>query len=392
MLRPLNKKSALLAIAFLANGLCLSQAVATSTQSLASLHKLQAIQDSLAHGDKSALDSQTRLLSELGAQLKMSDEAFLEERQNFYTTLLYLIYGGDPEHVQHLLKNGPDSETDRQLIEGVLAYAEGREMDFHAALGGENLDDRTWSHALRASLYLALTPYMARKNPQLAEARLDYIRLVAPGSLFEEAALRRQIKIAAMREDKNKIATFVRHYTARFANSPYMRDFWAEVMEAISAMQPILTQEETETLLTPMPEKLRLIAHLQFARLALIDGRLEQAIWNAQAAEVLAYNQGENVTLARFYQIAAKAPTIEANQALVSLQEMTPENLPERDRALFLAVRNVAQSIGTNPINIDENIVQSMAIKQDARLQTDSFLQHIQAHIDEIDMLLEEKR
>jgi len=110
--------------------------------------------------------------------------------------------------------------------------------------GGADLDDSNWPRALRASLYLALTPYITRKDPALAETRLDYIRLVAPGSLYEEAALRRQVKITAMRGDEEKMKTLVRHYATRFAASPYMRDFWAEVAESLALSRDSLSTRE----------------------------------------------------------------------------------------------------------------------------------------------------
>jgi len=382
-------------ITFLCQMLYPCQIMANSSP-LAILRKLQATQDSLAHGDKSAQATQMRLLSEWGAQLAQADEHYLDERPNFYAVLLYLIHGGNPEHVQHLLdKAFTDKnikESDHQLLEGVFAYAQGREIDFHVALGAEYLDDTGWSSSLRASLYLALTPYMARKNPEIADSRLDYIRLIAPGSLFEEAALRYQIKVVAKLENRDKLLRLVRHYTMRFSDSPYLRDFWTEVVEAVSIMQDVLGQEDIDALLALMPEKLRMIAYLQFARLALIEGRLEQAANNAHSAEKLGLAQGSDTTLAQFYQLAAQAPTIKAHQVQMQLQEITPESLPERDRALIEAARNVARSIAVLPTHISEEMTKAAATLQDDRLQADDFLQQIQTQIDKIDALLEKNR
>jgi len=353
---------------------------------ITTLYKLHAAQDSLAKGEKSARETQAQLLGELGAQLQIRDESFLEEQQNFYAVLSFLIHGGNPEQVQHLLNKMLQDDQNRPLVDGVLAYAQGRESDFHAALGMENLHDTAWPSALRASLYLALTPYIARKNPELADARLDYIRLIAPGSLFEEAALRRQIKIAATLKNKDKITRLVHHYASHFPNSPYLRDFWAEIMEAVILIQDILDFKEIETLLAPMPEKFRYVAYLQFARLALLDGRLEQAGTYAHIVEIMAARQGMDVTTAQFYQLAAQAVTDQTGQVMEKLNHLPLEQLPERDHALARAARNIAKNIHYRPLPEQMHNQQQMEFDD---TKTDFFLQQIKQRLNEIDSILE---
>jgi len=366
-----------------------SETVLARPDPIATLHRLQAAQDSMARGDKNAVETQARLLSELGVQLGMHDEDFLKKRQNFYTILLYLVHGGNPEHVQHLLDKMPQEGADRQLINGILAYTQGREGDFHAALGRENLPHTAWPSALRASIYLALTPYISRKNPELADERLDYIRLVAPGSLFEEAAVRRQIKVAARLGNKDKISRLVRHYTMRFPNSPYIRDFWSEVMEALSSIQDRLEQEEIEKLLAPMPDKLRIMAYLQLARRALLDGHMEQASTNAQAAQMLANLQDMDDHLAQFYQLAAKAATTQAPLVALQLQDISLEELPERDHALAHAARNVAQAVSDRPIP-DAPLPEAQEEENDhTARQIEAIVANIRQQLNEIDTVLE---
>jgi len=350
-------------------------------------HRLQAAQDALASGYMGALAMQSQILSELGAQLAHAEMDFFKSPQNFYILLLYLVHGGNPEHVRHITENPPPAEIDRLLVDAVLAYAQSREGDFHAALGGKDIDDRTWPTALRASLYLALTPYIARKDPVLADARLDYVRLVAPGSLYEEAALRRQVKIAAILGNKAKMALLIRHYAARFPKSPYMRDFWAEVADALSLSKEMLLEDEITMLLAEMPTKLRYHTRLRLARLNLIEAKLEQANAHARAAQALASAQGFDDSLAHFYQLATLVATTKAASALEGLQAIKIESLPEQDQALAIAARNVAEAIALQPTDIDhhENIEQEQQQDQ----QIDNFLHPIENQLAEIDALLE---
>jgi len=363
------------------------------------LQKLQEVQDQIARGDLKALDAQLRILSELGAQLKHMDEVFFSNPKNFYIVLLYLVHGGNPEHVRHILEQTPPEEINKNLIEAIMAYAQGREGDFHAALngGGADLDDANWPRALRASLYLALTPYIARKDPALAESRLDYIRLVAPGSLYEEAALRQQVKIIAKRGDEEKLKILVRHYATRFANSPYMRDFWAEVAESLGLMRNTLTTQSMERFLSEMPEKLRYPTYLRFARQALIEAKKDETIFYAQEAQKLANSQELSDNLARFYQLAALSATEQANTVRQELQDIQLESLPPRDRPLMVAARNVAETIAAhfNVTNAQAHdgqpeIILSEEEEHDSRIE--SILDPVQKKLDEIDTLLENER
>jgi len=99
-------------------GLCVSITPCLALHNpLETLQKLQAVQDQLARGDTKALDGQARILGELGAQLEHMDEDFFDNARNFYVVLLYLVHGGNPEHVRHILTKTPPEGVDKNLIE-----------------------------------------------------------------------------------------------------------------------------------------------------------------------------------------------------------------------------------------------------------------------------------
>jgi len=364
------------------------------TTPIATLQRLQEAQDKLAKGDANALTAQARLLEELGAQLGHTNPAIFDEAKNFYILMLYLIHGGTLENVNHILERKYPAQVDETLVEAVIAYAQGREGDFHSALGASDTDlnDANWPTSLRASLYLALTPYIIRKDPKLADARLDYVRLIAPGSLYEETALRRQVRLTALLGNEKKLDSLVRNYVERFPHSPYMRDFWTELVEALSLTKNNFSQETIETLLARMPEKLRYPTYLRLARFSLIEGHLKQAEKYAHTAQKLAQAQGLETILPQFYQWAAQAPTVEAGKVKNILQSINLEMLPERDRALAMAVHNIAEAIVAQPDEIDQETASPLPTakeqqEQDERIE--KILQPIQKQIDEIDTLLE---
>ena len=68
-------------------------------------------------------------------------------------------------------------------------------------------------------------PSCAEKEPAKALAYLDDARLLAPGTLIEEAAFRRQIALIASAGDGERYEMMVARYLRRFPNSVYAGNF-----------------------------------------------------------------------------------------------------------------------------------------------------------------------
>src|SRR5208337_5212645 len=64
----------------------------------------------------------------------------------------------------------------------------------------------------------------------------DLSRLLAPGGLVEEAALRREITLLAEAKDVRRVAMLTRQYSTRFAASLYAADFFRELAGAIARL------------------------------------------------------------------------------------------------------------------------------------------------------------
>ena len=64
-----------------------------------------------------------------------------------------------------------------------------------------------------------------KANAKAAVELLDWARLLSPGGLVEEAALRREIALLAGAKDVARVAMLTRQYVTRFAASLYAADF-----------------------------------------------------------------------------------------------------------------------------------------------------------------------
>ncbi|RCL02527.1 MAG: chemotaxis protein MotC [Candidatus Tokpelaia sp. JSC188] len=313
---------------------------------LKNLHRLQ---DDVATGKTDALMKQASALAAFNAQLQQTDLSVFNDARNIYALITYLFSGGDPNIAANLLQKIPESQVSHYLIKGALAYAHGRRDDFLNIFTMPTLEKKNWPEALCLSIYLSLVPDQARKDPVSASERLDYIRLTAPGSLFEEAAIHRQIMISATLNDLEKIHLLVRSYVDRFSDSPYADNFWNELAYVLPTLDNRLTDISLDKLVSMTPFRIQYLTYLYIARTELINGHMERASHAARQANRLAVKLKIDNTNARFYYAASQVSTTEALKAIKMLQTIRADDLEERNRLLLGAAKFVAKSVVDYP-------------------------------------------
>jgi len=315
---------------------------ASPYEMLRSLHHLQ---DDVAAGKADALTKQADALAAFGARLHQTDLSAFNDARNIYALITYLFIGGDPDIVASLLQEIPEGLVSQYLVEGALAYAYNRRDDFLDTFSAFSLEEKGWPEALCLSIYLSLIPDQISKDPMSASARLDYIRLMAPGSLFEETAIRRQLRLAATLYDVKKINLLVRNYANRFSNSSYASSFWNEFAYVAPMIDSRLTDASLDRLISLVPLRIQYLTYLYIARTALIDGRVERAFHGARQADNLAMKLKIDNTAARFYYAASQVATPAAPRAIKMLQAIRADDLEERDRPLLDAARFIAKGV-----------------------------------------------
>lgn len=316
------------------------------------LRDLQQLQDEIAVGKADALTKQAHALAVLGVQLRKTHLSVFGDVRNVHALITYLFSGGDPGIVASLLQRIPEGQVSRHLIEGALAYAYNRRDDFLKAFATPELKQVNWPETLRLSIYLSLIPEQAHKDPVSASARLDYIRLAAPGSLFEEAAIRRQVRLAATLDDVKKIHLLVRNYADRFSDSPYADNFWNELAYVLPMVDGRLTDTSLDSLVSMTPLHIQYLTYLYVARTALINGHMERAFHGAGQADRLAVKLKIDNTTARLYYAASQAGTPAAPRAAKMLQAIRADDLEERDRPLLDAALFVAKGVVDYPESV----------------------------------------
>ena len=307
---------------------------------------LQTLQDRIAHGNLAAQAAQGRMLDHIAEVFAAADPMVWKETRNANAAALYLFSAGRAAVVREVLEHDAAFTTEgRQLVEGALAYAEGQDDIARRALG--SLDPKTLPPALGGHLALVMATLLTDKDPGRAGAMLDAARLLVPGTLVEEAALRRQIFLVADVATLDKFTALSRQYIRRFRNSVFASNFKGRLTSfavRLAVAGDVAPLTKLEPVFAELPAAERRSLYLTLARDAVLAGRPEAARYAAARASGLAPDPAETER-ARLYTAAAGAASDAAPTARSALSGLDGTRLTPRDAELRIAAEAVADSV-----------------------------------------------
>ncbi len=211
-----------------------SMATAESAHVSNLIEELQRIQLKIAQGDKAAYPAQLNQLKTIGAAIETASPETWKNQREANSLVIYILSGGSLANVEPLLKGDALIESERSLARGALAYVTNHEADAVALLGATNLT--ALDRRLAGEVAFARSVLETKRDPKAAVELLDWARLLAPGGLVEEAALRREIALLAEAKDAGRLAMLTRQYVTRFAASLYAADFLRDLAGAVARL------------------------------------------------------------------------------------------------------------------------------------------------------------
>lgn len=311
------------------------------------VRRLQRLQDRIAGGDVDGIATQRTLISEIDRAFASADATVWQDPANARALVIYVLSGGTPAVLRDIVTREPKPAIDEKLLLGALLYVEGREEPALRELG--EVDARKLPNALGGQIALAQAALVVRKDPQKATQLLDLSRLLLPGTLVEEAALRRQILVAAQANDTDTFARLSGQYLFRFRHSAYAGNFRQRFASALTRMAFIAAPDgldRLDQLLRPMEEDGQRDIYLLIARAALVEGKTALAANAARRALALSPPASRDAERAQVYLGAAEAVTADQYQAAAkTLQAIDRDRLDPSDVALVEAALSAADMV-----------------------------------------------
>src|SRR4051794_26624665 len=313
------------------------------------IRALQSEQDELVRGGGTP-PAQGKLLAQISRAFEGTPIEAWRDPKNGAAAAIFLFSGGSSAAVRKLLAMGAFAEADTPLLRGAAAYADGREGEARAHLlpiGPEEIRPSVGGH-----LALVQATLIGRRDPPKAMERLDWARLLMPGTIVEETALRRQIFLTADARDFAKLLALAERYRRRFPASAYAAAFQPKLVEIV--LDAALTSDPEsldglDAALRALPAAERRAAVLSLARTALLRGKLRLARLAAEAAARLAEAGSADATRADLYWAAAAIVPSDHAAALAKAESLSPASLDPADRELLQAVLALGRTLRAWP-------------------------------------------
>ncbi|MBB4371400.1 chemotaxis protein MotC [Bradyrhizobium sp. cir1] len=316
----------------------------TSSEPYELVRALQAVQDGIANGDTAAHGSHIALIRQIGEKFLAADANVWSNPQNGQAVVIYLLSGGAPQLVRKLPRD--KINVDGRLFDGALAYVEGRQDEARELL--KDVKPRTLPSGLGGQVALVQGALFARTEASLAIERLDDARLLLPGTLVEEAALRREILLVGQAEDFDKFEFLTLAYIRHYRNSIYAGDFWQRFSTGLTQSSLALDERRFArivALLEQIDRANRVKLHLVIARNAMLRGRMGVTRLAGERALGLSADASVERERAHFFRGASRALTDEYDGGLAELKALDRSKLPERDVALLNATLQLALDV-----------------------------------------------
>jgi chemotaxis protein MotC len=272
-----------------------------------------------------------------------------------------------------------------------LAYGERRDSEATQLLDG--VDVETLDRSVGGHVALVRALLVAKSDQRKAIALLDRARIIAPGTMVEEAALRRQAILAAKVGDLDAFEALSSQYFRRFASSIFERSFERQfAKEVVSKTYAADAKRlpKLEKLLRGLSEMQRRETCLAIAEEGIAVADVEIVRFAARLAGMDAKAQPLDAMRMLLFEAAAVVATPDHEQGRVALRLVDKSKLGAREEGLLYAATAVADEISRPPslVQGDEQ-AQAPTGEQDSSVSS-SAISAAQAAIARVDGLLVE--
>lgn len=315
------------------------------------VRSLQLIQDRIASGDHAALPMQAKLLEMTDARLREADAEDFKDSKNFRALLVYGMSGGNPMTVKAAVSRATTDPRNLTIANGIIDYLNGRPGDAIEAL--KPIDPMAVPGDLGAFLALVKGSLLASDEPKAALMLLDEARLLGPGTLVEEAALRRSVGIAVAQGDAARFALASTQYVERYLYSPYASQFADSFVSGVIALHMSISQDKLADITSMMDPEREKVIYLRIARRAAIDGLSElSAFASARAEQGRDGNTNQGDPRALLYSSLSTVTSGTIEDVRVKLGKIDRSRLSEGDRALLDAAQAIAGEVVAPPASV----------------------------------------
>ena len=305
------------------------------------VRSLQRAQDRIVAGNKDAAKAYRFLLVQSANWMDELDDEAWQSSYNIEALAVYLLIGGDVTLGYKALQRSRLDAGKKSLLEAAIAYSErdiGRAYELLA-----EIDHSSLPPSLAAQVALARSMVHSSSNLEKAAGFLDEARWLAPGTLVEEAATRRAIRIAAELKNVDRLRYYFRTYLNRFASSHYFNDYLRNVSFAFSEVAEAdggNVIPDFEMLIDKLDNAQKAAMGVYVMRKAAMAGRDKLAAWFYEETIPLLAENSKFRTRLHLYSLATEVTNAAFTaKILAEAEAINLNHLEPQDRQILDAIR-----------------------------------------------------
>lgn len=319
------------------------------------MRSVQALQDQVARGNAPAIRVQALLLRRFMQSFLQADPAVWQDERNRRAAILFTLSGGPPELLEGLQRENLLGAGYEALVQGALLYVRN---DLQGAYKQFALvDPMSIESVLGGQISLAMGQIQQFDKPLVALEHLDQARLLAPGGLIEEAALRLEALLANDQKQEAQADHLARRYFDRYADSTYAANFearFASIMTDRARTDATGAFESMSDVVAGLPEDRQVRLFLAVARRSLVEGNLAFAQLGAARALTADDLSPADRTRGRLYEVASTLAALGLDEGARQLAEIDRSMLHSEDALLLDAAYRVLDGIGAPDMAVAE--------------------------------------
>lgn len=317
------------------------------------IRSLQVLQERIAAGDHASLPMQKKMIELIDGRLGEATADEFADRRNVEALMIYGMSGGNPRTVESVTGRLHLEGRDKILTDGLVAYLRSEHGKADTTLA--SLDPMKEGAELGGFLALIKGTVRSLDNPGEGIAILDKARLLSPGSLVEETALRRTITLAATVGDSGRFLAASEQYARRFLRSPYASHFADGFINGVVALQEHLDIGQIEAIVASMSAEQQNAIYLRIARKAAILGHGQLAEFaSAKAERALTTEPGAPDPRAELYNALGAVTSESIDDVARRLDNIDRSTLSPRDIRLLDAATDVVNRVLSPPVKLSD--------------------------------------
>jgi chemotaxis protein MotC len=326
------------------------------------IRTLERVQDATASGDRSAVDVQSKLIVQIETDLMSAKKVDLQDVRNLRAIATYLFSGGNPNIAERRFISLDINPENKHLLDGALAYARGEKANAIKFLGNVNLANLPPNLGGRVALVKAIL--VSAEDLKAALNLLGTASALMPGTLVEEATLRRCVSFAGKLPDIEQLELCASLYIRRFHQSVYWQEFedsftlgliQADYIKAGGSMLRL------KFILNDLPSVDNRKMLLVISKAAVGRGRFLLA--KACAARAFEMSRADSVEMTRANLYAGAAMIVQEDHAAgkKKLESIEKSKLDPSDKALLGKALELTHQIASRPDITEEQAIKSLS-------------------------------